>query len=258
MTAAEIKPFIFEYAISGMRVRADRPVDEPDATEFWDGVLTVGSGYEPEENSGYIRLNPQMPGARIYVRCDGGEILIPGVDYLPAVRALLIRNALPYASYLQRKPVLHSSAVLSGNEVLSFVAGSGAGKSTLASALRGRGYARVADDLLPCRDRGDRIVVPFTENGRTSEYVLSTVYFLTRSPDIEKIRVIEIEGSDYLRLLAANGYGDINDSSLWEYQFGFHLRLAESTDAYILEIPDDLKKLDDAVSALSGTFSERR
>jgi hypothetical protein len=79
---------------------------------------------------------------------SGAELV--RAQFLGAVSCFVLRH--------WRWVSLHASAVRIGDCAVAFVGPSRAGKSTLAAAFATQGYGTMADDLLPLRLDGDRIV----------------------------------------------------------------------------------------------------
>ena len=127
----------------------------PDGRITFDGDGRIGGGFRRvtcrEAGDGY-RL--QVGGVGVFAVTADGEIrggpLAP--DLAPAALAeAALGPALILALALQRVFCLHAGAVAAGDRAVAFLGPSGAGKSTLAARLPelGRGWRRVADDVLP-------------------------------------------------------------------------------------------------------------
>ncbi len=82
--------------------------------------------------------------------CDGKEIIVqplPGVSE-DRLRAILLSSCLANLLHQRQLFALHCSAIRTEHGAVLFAGNSGMGKSTLVSAMLGRGYKMLADDML--------------------------------------------------------------------------------------------------------------
>ena len=93
----------------------------------------------------------RVPGVARFLVSDGRLITIapaPGVDE-DSIRVFLLGSALGALLFQRGLLVLHGNAIRIGDQCMVCVGQSGAGKSTLAAAFLQRGYAVLADDVIP-------------------------------------------------------------------------------------------------------------
>ena len=133
---------------------------------------------------------------------------------------------------------------------------SGSGKSTLARQLNTQGFGCVSDDLLPLRIVDNQVVVPYLEEDGLRFFPLIGIYFLGRKKELDGIFIKPISKSEFLNLLLLNGFGDLAHNSLWKYQFEFFLKIIEKTASFLLDLSDDIEKLERSVLDLSKTFND--
>jgi len=249
----------FEYSLAGLKVYANSEISELTTSEYTDGSINVV--FQKDSNPGKPAgknwlITPEPTELPIYVSDDGKEIVVYENNHNSVNRPVEVRRALPYASYLQNKAVLHASAILYNGGVIAFIGESGSGKSTLAQELNTQGFRCVSDDLLPCSIVDNQVVVPYLEKYRLKLFPLIGIYFLGRKKELDDLFIYKISKSEFLNLLLLNGFGDLAHSSLWEYQFKFFLKIVENTASFLLDLPDDITKLEQSALDLSKTFSD--
>jgi hypothetical protein len=127
--------------------RAQQLLSELPFLESWlPGGEPWGAFYRYER--GYLLRFTEL--GDFEVSPAGTEIIIhavPGVSS-HTVEHLCQNQALPLALSLQKKLVLHGSAVEIGEKAVAFVAESGRGKSTLAASFSSNGFRFLTDDGL--------------------------------------------------------------------------------------------------------------
>lgn len=192
----------------------------------------------------------------IYISSEGTKVIIVEGSKTNIDRALQVRRAIPYASYLQNKTIVHASSVLCGGGVLGFVGESGAGKSTLARELDTQGFRLISDDLLPIRVVDETVVFPYLDCDKPSMYPIHALFFLTRKKELENVVLKSISKSQGLKLLFVNAFGDLKNDKLWSYQFYFFSNLVRSTKCFLLEIPDDKARLKQAAADILKKFDD--
>jgi hypothetical protein len=229
---------------------SDRPLPLPGGTADTDVSCTVLCG--PPEGSGWKILPESWECSPGWVREDGRALALKSWHAPSELMAARLRWMLPFASALQGKVVLHASAVARGASVVAFVAESGVGKSTFAGHLVRRGWSLVADDLLPCRNRGGRIVVP--RGGR--DLALAGLYFPERVPPFRTPAISRLSAPECLTFLMRNGFGEFADPRNWAAQFELYGEIALRSPAMRLEIPDSLARLPQAVLAWEAHATE--
>jgi hypothetical protein len=122
-----------------LEVASFSDISLPDGTP-WVSLFQIGHVY-------LIRF-PKLADFEIFNK--GTDISIhpvPGGS-TDTLEHLYHNQALPLALSLQKKLVLHGSAVEIGDRAVAFVAESGRGKSTLAASFAARGFRFLADDAL--------------------------------------------------------------------------------------------------------------
>lgn len=91
----------------------------------------------------------ELPICTYYVR-EGKEIIIdvkPHADE-KSLRLFLLANAMAAALHQRRQVALHAGAIVTAHGLVVVCGHSGAGKSTTISALRKKGFAAFADDVV--------------------------------------------------------------------------------------------------------------
>lgn len=243
----------FKYSVAGLSVWTSREIPELRRTEYTDGELTlVFTKRErlplPVDEQWF---QVQLPmGARSYIRSDGELAFVRGIETI-GDHAAAVRGAVPLASALQGKVVLHASAVRCPHGVVAFIGESGVGKSTLAAHLSALGFPRLAEDLLPCRTLGDQVIIPVTEAGLAqSAESLSRVFFLSRRTGLQQPRLVPLSSKTHLQRLIRDGFGEIQASTAWATQFRLYHRIVEQVPGYKLHLPDSLNMLEQSLSEL--------
>lgn len=97
------------------------------------------------------------------ISVDGTEVIIHPSPTITThtIEHLYQNQALPLALSLQKKLVLHGSAIEIGDQAIAFLAESGRGKSTLAASFSSNGYRFLTDDgLLLNKDNNAYFIRP--------------------------------------------------------------------------------------------------
>jgi hypothetical protein len=170
----------FDQRLFGLRVRSNRriPFAPPDREGSPDVVATFGEMPEWLDRAPLDDRQLQRDEAPYSLRRagDGGWVL----DYADGTRIAVTRSAIwmtwraplgfdDACTYLvgagfalltrmRGAACLHASAVTMNGETIAFAGPSGSGKSTLAAALVRRGAILIAEDVLPLRFEGGRVV----------------------------------------------------------------------------------------------------
>lgn len=165
-----------KYQAFGLTIESEITLPEltpiSDSNELIDVEITVDPSLRQE-----LRLEPYdfvaesgvvtvvMPDAALFRIQNGNKIIISpfkGAD--EGLIRLYVLGTCIGALLLQRQIYpLHGSAVVINGKAYAFVGHSGAGKSTLASALIGRGYPLLTDDIVAVSMRAEDqtpIVIP--------------------------------------------------------------------------------------------------
>jgi Transglutaminase-like superfamily len=239
--------------LAGIRLLTDATLSLPNDGTDTDAECAVLLGPPPDGIAEEWLALPEPPGGgRAWVRKDGRSVALESAGSRGEAVAALLRWAVPFASALQGKVILHASAVSRGRQAWAFVGESGAGKSALARTLSGRGWAAVADDLLACRlaerrggeadgERG--AVAVLSGRGRLE---LGAVFFVERTTPSAQPRAERLPPAQALRLLLHHGFGELGNGRIWRSQFEFYGTLAERVATYRFEMPDDLGRLAEA------------
>lgn len=96
----------------------------------------------------------QVPRVARFLVSDGRKILVdpePGIDE-DSIRVFLLGSAFGALLFQRGYLVMHGNAIRIGDQCLICVGPSGAGKSTLAAGFMQRGYAILADDVVPVNE----------------------------------------------------------------------------------------------------------
>ena len=152
----EFRPYLLSPAETGRHLRclevSCQLIHElPPAEECWVQERGVGNA------KSRFALSKRSDGYDLTVRCQGNGVFRfategVAIEWLPGGTGpahYFFSYALPLWLELQGVPVLHASAVASGDRAVAFMGPSGSGKSTLCVALNDRGWDFVADDGLP-------------------------------------------------------------------------------------------------------------
>ena len=252
----------FEYCVAGLRVRTNRRASGLAEDGFFDGDTTVTflrSGETADQrgsDSNWTRL-ADGNGPSAWFRRDGAEVVVEHADLgggsSGANRALQLRRVVPFASALQGKVVLHGSAVGLGESLTAFVGPTGVGKSTLGRELSERGFDQFSDDLLPCRERGGRVVVPASpDDPKGREFLrMEGVFFLERKPGLSRPFTSTLEKRDCMAKLCWSGFGELSAPEAWAAQFPIYGQIAEQVPAFRLLMPDSRGLLDRSVDLVA-------
>lgn len=138
----------FRYAVYGLRVEADAPIDgalsadfdEPDVRvhmQWSGGVQTAGREFLYEDGCRFV-----VGGATVWCTWPATSTPEDAATYLLGpILAFVLRSRGTLS--------LHASAVVWQGRALAVAAPPGGGKSTTAAAFADRGLAVVTDDVLP-------------------------------------------------------------------------------------------------------------
>ena len=113
----------------------------------------------------------------------------------------------------------------------------------------------LADDLIPVRVDDDSVWVPVDNSASDSDGVedsrqLRRLFFLRRAEG-ESLQIREIPGRrEVFAALTRHGYGNLPVAGLWTFQALVFERLARSTRAFELGLPEGIGPLRTAVSEL--------
>lgn len=116
-------------------------------------------GWEPQGRNVWTqeqRFLMQVPGVARFLIEYGQRIVVdpwPDID-ADSVRIFLLGSALGVLLFQRGRLVLHGNAIRIGDACMICVGRSGAGKSTLAAGFMQRGYAILADDVVPLDEQG--------------------------------------------------------------------------------------------------------
>jgi hypothetical protein len=255
----------YECRIAGVRLITDREVagdrDAPCSAASAE-VFFLGAPCEPQSRPGeppgeppgapgqphrqppapnqppgdWLRIPNPGTGTDVRIRRDGRQAVIAADPAGPDQGARELRWAAPFIAALQGETVLHASAVERAGSVYAFAAGSRTGKSTFSNALAGRGWNKIADDLLPqCY---------FEQDNRR----LRALFFLDRPPGGGAIGTRRLSGEEALGELVANGFDELADAAVWAPHFRFYCRIVETVPSCAFTIPDDLSRLGEAAA----------
>ena len=246
----------FVYAVAGLRVLTNRQIPELEESAYTDGSVRLLFG-----DCGKVKLNADavlansapsghwycLPNEGVtpaYIRSDGKVVLVSECESSSLDCAVQVRRVVPFASTLQGKVILHASAIQYREAVFAFIGASGAGKSTLAKQLNNLGFFILSDDLLPCRMRDGRVLVPLVKKGvGQSDSPLAAIYFLSRDKQLSRLRCNPMTQKMCLQQLVSNGFGELPVAAAWKPQFSLYHRLAQQALAFHLQIPDNISKL---------------
>jgi hypothetical protein len=255
--------------LAGLEVRTNARPSAAEDNRFYDGALGVTFG-----PAGRLAARRQrepaawhlVPGAGppIWLCDDGARAQVEARPERTEADAA-VRRVVPFASALQGKVVLHAAAVRCGSAAVAFTGASGAGKSTIAGALGALGLPRLADDLLPCRLDGDRVIVPFRAARRpraaAEQLPLGLVFVLGAQPTRDAaIHWQPLAPRRALQALVENGYGELAVARAWRCQFELYLRLVATAQVLALEVAHDALRLRASAAELArwlGAESQR-
>jgi hypothetical protein len=227
----------YECRIAGVRLTTNREVagdhGGPCSTASSEVLFVGAPGKAPSD---WYRIPNPGTGADVRIRRDGRQAVITADPPTPDQRAREMRWAAPFIAALQGETVLHASAVERAGCVYAFVAGSGTGKSTFSNALAGRGWNKIADDLLPqCF---------FEQGGRR----LRALFFLNRPGGGVTTGTRRLSVEEALEKLVFNGFDELAEAAVWEPHFRFYCRILESVPCCVFIIPDVLSRVGEAAA----------
>jgi hypothetical protein len=225
----------YEYRIAGVRLATNQTVageDQDVRGPAWSQVRFVSA---PEEGTeGWLRIGNPGTGADVRIRRDGREAVIVAGMASERERARELRWAVPFIAGLQGETILHASAVERGGCLYAFVAESRTGKSTFSNALAGRGWRKLADDLLPqC----------LLEQAR-----LAGLFFLQRPAGGQSMASRRLREDEALAELVSNGFGELAEATIWETHFRYYCQLLQSVPCLELTLPDGLERMGEAAA----------
>lgn len=223
----------YEYRIAGVRLATNQRAAEESLDvrgPAWSEVRFVSAA--EESTTGWLRIRNPGTGIDVRIRRDGREAVVVAEMASERERARELRWAAPFIAGLQGETILHASAVERGGCIYAFVAESRTGKSTFSSALEGRGWRKVADDLLPqC----------LLEQTR-----LAALFFLQRPAGGQAMASRRLREDEALAELVSNGFGELPDATIWETHFRYYCQLLKSVPCLELTIPDVLERVGEA------------
>lgn len=242
------------YYLCGITVGSNRPLgfdvplshSEPDTCIIFrpGDKLQQSASEAPSLDDTWYRLSERIQ-AEGWIREDGRFALLYTTQADPDLYFFLVRQVIPFLAGLQKRLVLHASAVQVDEKAYAFVAGSGAGKSTLAKALSVPGVTPVADDLLPVAwgNKNSLALTVDTVSGTLQKIPLACIVFLSREDNLEKPSMERIGNKEYMLLLLRNSFAEMSIHRLWRFQFETYGKLIESVEAVSLIIPNNLDLL---------------
>lgn len=179
-----------KYLLNGLVVQSEVALNAPLTVEKPDLVVTVAeiSKDHADDRQGEVMAELMLQDQRRYTAwrtADGGSVLrvhglcdfevnqaastvycVPTAECKGEYLAILLGGlVISFILTLNRRCVLHGSAVAFDDRALGFVGASGGGKSTLAVQMCLEGGALVTDDVLPLAAPADGVVIV----GRASE-----------------------------------------------------------------------------------------
>lgn len=137
--------------------------------EAWRDEEAQPLGWMPDGQGGVrieIRQHPEL-GVMFAAGSHGRYMISPDARHVacapPAVadwywQRMLVGQVLPLVAALRGHEVIHASAVALGDHAIAIAGRPGAGKSTLALELVLAGRGLVAEDVIPLRVEGDRVL----------------------------------------------------------------------------------------------------
>lgn len=233
---------MFNYRVAGMNVMAShRAALSTDGAA--DGWVTIRFSQQAECLADDIPV-PGGPNLCVVAR-DGKEARISGVKDELDWRAVQIRRVLPFAAALQGHLTLHACGLVLQDCAVAVVGESGVGKSTLARFLIAH-WVVAADDLLPCRFRVGKPVVPLVDR----DVRLGHICFMERDLGAERPRLVPLDPPEVMQNLLRHGFGELRQQAIWSFQFDRYGVLSKSVPGHRLTVPDDLCKLPDTETLL--------
>ncbi len=267
MNLRDLDHALYTYTVSGVSVQTNIETTELSTTEYTDiSVTVIFDPYTPTrdaelsdkqtENSDFLNIGA-ISGCDSYISRDGNVVHITRCastsDY-----AAIIRQVVPYSSYIQKKAVLHASAVVVADNAVAFVGESGAGKSTLGEGLNDLGFPTLSDDLLPCRIKSGKPCVPRLQPNTDAPMFLplQSVYFLERRNNIDEALTSALSKPVFFQNLIHNGFGDLAHKTIWDVEFSFYELLAKQCSGYSLLIPDNIEKSTSSIKSVARLLNE--
>jgi len=102
------------YTLAGIRINSNLEIEITSHSEYTDGEVNIlfqkeGISTASLFESWLVSIQPN--GLPTYISQNGINITV--IEHKDEIcdRALEVRRVLPYASFLQRKPILHASSV---------------------------------------------------------------------------------------------------------------------------------------------------
>jgi hypothetical protein len=162
---------MYYYWAYGMHIRSELEVPEMLPFRGSDTDLYIRLGKAPDAipdpplkvigsmqmSAKHYRL--ELPICTYYVR-EGQEITIDIKSNADdkSVRLFLLANAMAAALHQRQQVALHAGAVVTDRGLVVVSGHSGAGKSTTISALRQKGFAAFADDVVIVSQQADKVI----------------------------------------------------------------------------------------------------
>jgi hypothetical protein len=251
-------PMDFRFCVGGLEVFSNCPsnlsrkgfADLKIRVMFLDPEAGADTLSEHTPSGWYLVPGEAMP--KILLHPDGNKAVVYQSVLDLEASAVAIRRLVPFASALQGAVILHASAVIINGKVVCFIAGSGSGKSTLAFALRDIGYPLICDDLLPCRYQDGVITIPYLSDNLTTMLKMSMICFLCRDAALTTPKLKAISMKECMELLLFNGFGELEEKTIWKRQFETYSYLSSTIKAFRLTIPDNISLLSETASKLSA------
>lgn len=258
MNKPDIQEPDYTYRLAGVTLRTNFLCSLPIGTDEVAPHVTVTCGKGSMNQRFWLppwKL-PSAPSVSVWFSKDGKLVQVDKVYEGDQYDSWLVRNLLPFSLGLQRRLMLHASAVQLNTGAVAFIAESGAGKSTMSTALGAMAHQKLSDDLLACKFCNDTVNV--IGDNIDSEVKLDAVCFLSRDPSTNYVSIRPIHGTECLRTLLRNSFSEFPSKSLWRNMLELNSQLVERVQAYNLVVPNDIRQLPQMASHISEYFSMHR
>lgn len=262
---------LYWYTIAGIKIRTNHPIEELQKGWFDDCISLYFTDMKQFlrdnglSNEDLFKLRhwsvlPNFETTPAIIRDEGTEIIAFEIENKKTTYTLETRRIVPFASGILGKVILHGAGIHLAGRAFAFIGESGVGKSTIASNLSMLGYHVVSDDLLPCRERGNKIVIPDIKRNQAENVTapLKRIYFLGRDNGLSLPHCSRISRKECLLEIIANGFGELASHRLWTNQFLIYRKIASQVDAFRLTFPDDQRKISDSVKFVIETIFESK